>query len=71
MAHPWQKLFNKALRKSTPDENRVLEEAQALRAKNYSPQEIYDVLAHLRDALIQDKDRNILVEACDEFEKYL
>ena len=71
MAHPFEKLFTKALRSSTPQENLVLEEAQALRQKNYSVVEIYDVLTHLRDALIQDKERNILVEACDEFEKYL
>jgi hypothetical protein len=71
MAHPFEKMFEKALRKSTEGENLVLEEAEALRQKNYSVVEIYDVLNHLRDALIQDKEKNILVEACDEFEKYL
>ena len=71
MNHPFEKIFNKALRKSTPEENLVLEEAESLRAKNYSPEEIYSVLTHLRDALIQDKERNIVVEACEEFEKYL
>jgi hypothetical protein len=71
MAHPFEKIFNKALRKSTPDENLVLEEAESLRQKNYSVVEIYDVLTHLRDALIQDKEKNIVVEACEEFEKYL
>lgn len=71
MAHPWEKLFNKALRQSTEDENLVLEEAQALRAKGYSVVEIFGVLTHLRDALIQDKERNIVAEAAEEFEKYL
>lgn len=71
MAHPWEKLFNKALRQSTEDENLVLEEAQALRAKNYSVEEIYGVLTGLRDKLIQDKERNIVAEAAEEFEKYL
>lgn len=71
MTHPWEKLFSKALRKSTEDENLVFEEAQALRAKNYSVEEIYGVLTGLRDKLIQDKERNIVAEAADEFEKYL
>jgi hypothetical protein len=71
MTHPFEKMFEKALRKSTTDENLVLEQAEDLRQKGYSVEEIYSVLTHLRDALIQDKDRSILVETCDEFEKYL
>lgn len=71
MAHPFEKMFNKALRQSTPEENFVLEEAEALRQKNYSVVEIYGVLTHLRDALIQDKERDIVAQAAEEFEKYL
>ena len=71
MAHPFEKFFNKALRQSTEDENLVLEEAEDLRRKGYSPDEIYSVLVHLRDALIPDLERSIVAEACEEFEKYL
>jgi hypothetical protein len=71
MSHPFEKIFNKALRKSTLEENLVLEEAVALRQKNYSVDEIYGVLTHLRDALVQDKERNIVEQAAEEFEKYL
>jgi hypothetical protein len=71
MAHPFEKMFEKALRKSTPEENLVLEEAEALRQKNYSAVEINDVLVHLRDSLIQDKERDIVAEAVEEFDKYL
>lgn len=71
MAHPFEKMFDKALRKSTPEENLVLEEAEALRAKGYSVSEIYDVLLHLRGALVQDKDRAIVNEATEEFSRYL
>jgi hypothetical protein len=71
MAHPFEKMFEKALRKSSPDENLVLVEAEELRRKGYSVEEIYSVLTHLRDALIPDLERSILVETCDEFEKYL
>lgn len=71
MNHPFEKLFDKALKKSTPDENFVLEEAEALRQKGYSALEIHSVLLHLRDALVQDKDRAILTEATEQFERYL
>ncbi|MES2007072.1 MAG: hypothetical protein V4436_03115 [Patescibacteria group bacterium] len=69
--HPFEKMFEKALRKSTPDENLVLLEAEDLKKKGYSIDEIYGVLVHLRDALIQDKDRDILNEATEEFSRYL
>lgn len=71
MAHPFEKMFEKALRKSSEGENLVLEEAESLRKKGYSVDEIYSVLTHLRDALIPEKEVAILTEACDEFEKYL
>lgn len=47
MAHPFAQMFDKALRKSTEDDNLVLEEAEALRKKGYPVQEIYDVLKNL------------------------
>jgi hypothetical protein len=71
MTHPFEKMFTKALRNSTPEENLVLEEAEALRKKGYSVEEIHGVLTHLRDALIQDKDLEILNEATEEFSRYL
>lgn len=71
MNHPWERMFGKALKNSTPDENLVLSEAEDLRAKGYNVEEIHGVLVHLRDALIQDKDLAILSEATEEFSKYL
>ena len=71
MAHPFQKIFEKALRQSTQDVNLVLEEAESLRQKGYSPVEINDVLVHLRDALIPEKEVAILTQAVEEFDKYL
>lgn len=71
MTHPWERMFTKALRKSSEDENLVLEEAEDLRQKGYSVEEIYSVLSHLRDALIQDKEVAIVSEAAEEFSKYL
>ena len=69
--HPFEKMFEKVLKDSTEDENLVLEEAEALHKKGYSAQEIYDVLVHLRDSLIGDRDVEILSEATEEFSKYL
>lgn len=64
-------MFEKALKKSTPEDNLVLEEAEALRKKGYSVQEIYDVLDKLHRELIQDRDTEIVGEAVEEFSKYL
>jgi len=71
MAHPFSVIFEKALKKSTPDDNMVLEEAEALRKKGYSVQEIYDVLTKLERALIQDKDAAIVREAAKEFSRHI
>ena len=71
MSHPFSTMFEKALKKSTPEDNLVLEEAEALRKKGYSVQEIYDVLDKLHRELIQDRDTEIVGEAVEEFSKYL
>lgn len=71
MAHPFSIMFEKALKKSTPEENLVLEEAEQLRKKGYSVQEIYEVLQELHHELVQDKDIEIVGEAAEEFSKYV
>lgn len=69
--HPFEKMFEKALKKSTLDENLVLLEAEDLRRKGYGVDEIHGVLVHLRDSLIGDADVEILKEATEEFSRYL
>jgi len=64
-------MFEKALKKSTPDENLVLEEAEDLRRKGYGVDEIHGVLVHLRDSLIGESDVEVVAEATEEFSKYL
>ncbi len=64
-------MFEKALRKSTAEENFVLEEAEALRRKGYSVREIYDVLAKLKQELVMDRDVEVVGEALEEFGRYL
>lgn len=71
MSHPFQKIFLKALRESTPIDNIVLSEAEALRQKGYSTEEIYEVLKKLHAGLIQEEDSEIVGEALEEFERYV
>lgn len=71
MAHPFSTLLEKALKKSTSEDNLVLAEAQVLRKKGYSVHEIYEVLQKLHQGLVQDKDRDIVGEAAEEFSKYI
>jgi hypothetical protein len=71
MAHPFEKMFDKALKKSTPLDNEVLVVAEKLREKGYSPEEIGTVLKKLHKSLIQPEDSEIVGEALEEFNQYL
>ena len=71
MAHPLTKMFDLALKKSTELDNQVLKEAEKLREKGYSPQEIYTVLVKLQKSLIDKEESEIVKEAVEEFEKYV
>jgi Holliday junction resolvasome RuvABC DNA-binding subunit len=71
VAHPFSKLFDAALAQSTPGDNLLLEEAEALRAKGYSAQEIHGVLVKMQKSLIKDEDFETAKEAAEEMEKYL
>lgn len=71
MAHPFSKMFDKALKKSDPKENQVLEVAEKLRAKGYSPREIFDVLTKLQKSLIDKGEMTIVSEAIEEFVQHL
>lgn len=71
MAHPFSKLFDAALKKSTTMDNRVLAEAEQLRAKGYSTQEIYEVLRKMEKALVRSEDEEVLKEAAEEMSRYL
>lgn len=68
MAHPFSKIFEKALRKCTDDENFVLQEAIKIRKKGYSDTEICAVLTKLQKSLIDDSEASIVQEAIDSFE---
>lgn len=71
MAHPFTKMFDLALKKSTELDNQVLKEAEKLREKGYSPQEIYTVLVKLQKSLIDKEESEIVGEAVEEFERYV
>jgi len=67
MAHPFSKMFEKALKKSSSEENFVLHEAEKLRAKGYSVGEIMKVLEGCRAGRIDDTETEIVEEAIEEF----
>lgn len=71
MAHPFMKMFDKALKKSTELDNEVLVVAEKLREKGYSSEEIGSVLKKLHKSLIQPEDSEIVGEALEEFSQYL
>ena len=71
MSHPFLKIFDAALKKSTPMDNVVLKEAEKLKEKGYSAHEIYTVLSKFRQSLISDRDNEIATEAIEEFEAYI
>jgi len=67
MSHPFEKMFDRAIKKSTPLENAVLAEAERLREKGYSPEEIMAVLRKLEKSLIDKGEAEIVGEAVEEF----
>ncbi|MDB5225528.1 MAG: hypothetical protein JWL87_480 [Candidatus Adlerbacteria bacterium] len=71
MAHPFSKLFDAALRKSTPEDNVLLKEAELLRAKGYSVEEIHGVLLKMQQGLVRDQDQEVAQEAAEEISRYL
>ncbi|MFM2374435.1 MAG: hypothetical protein RLZZ234_430 [Candidatus Parcubacteria bacterium] len=73
MAHPFAKMFDIALRKSDPDDfdNKVLLEAEKLKAKGYRVSEIHEVLKKYAFGIIDDNDARVVREALEEFERYV
>jgi hypothetical protein len=71
MAHPFTKIFDQALSKSSAGENLVLAEAEKIIKKGYSPKEIFDVLTKLQKSLIDNNEADIVAEAAEEISRYL
>ncbi len=67
MSHPFTKIFEKALKKSTVDENLVFDEAIKLRKKGYSVSEIRSVLDKLQKSLSDESEEKIVGEALLDF----
>ncbi len=71
MAHPFEKMLDVAIKKSTPFENEVLKVAENLKEKGYSPEEIFTVLTKLHKSLIDKDEAEIVGEAVEEFSRYV
>jgi Holliday junction resolvasome RuvABC DNA-binding subunit len=63
MAHPFEKLFAKALSSSTEYDNQVLEVAETLVAQGYRRGEVAAVLKKYAQGLIDDGESTIVYEA--------
>jgi hypothetical protein len=71
MAHPFEKMFDRAIKESTPFSNEVLIQAEKLKEKGYSVAEIHGVLNKLHKSLIDASEAEIVGEAAEEFGRYL
>lgn len=65
------KMFDKALKKSTPEDNEVLYLAEKLKEKGYSAAEIFGVLDKLQKSLIDQTEAGVVGEAAEEMGRYL
>lgn len=63
MAHPFEKFFDAALKKSSIDENLVTKKAVELIEKGYSEKEVCTVLTKLEKSLIDEEAARIVGEA--------
>ena len=61
------KMFENALKRSTQLNNLVLVEAEKLREKGYSEDEICDVLVKLQKSLIDKEESDLVGEAIEDF----
>lgn len=66
MASPFEKLLNKALQKSSREDNRLLKEATKIVKKGYPETEIIDILQRFEHGLIDPKERAIVTDTLEE-----
>jgi hypothetical protein len=71
MAHPFIKMFDQALKKSSPEDNQVLVEAEKIIKKGYSATEVFTVLTKLQKSLIDSTEAELVGEAAEEISRYL
>lgn len=69
MVHPFETIFNRALKKSTLENNVVLREAEKMQEKGYSSHEISTVLKKMKNARIDPIEEQILEEAAVAFDE--
>ncbi len=66
MSHPFERMFEKALKKSSPEENLIIKEAAKLIEKGYRAEEVCEVLLKLEKSLIDDAEAELVREAREE-----
>ncbi len=69
MKHPWMKMFDAALRKSTLEDNLVFEKALDLKEKGYAAREIHSLLVRIEKSLVDAEEEAIVRAAATEFKE--
>jgi hypothetical protein len=69
MTHPFIKLFDAALKKSTAEDNAVYRVAAGLIAKGYRRSEVVECLVRLEKSLIDPADAVMIAAARGELEE--
>ena len=71
MVKSFYKMLYNALQDSTLENNLVLKEAEKIKDKGYSTEEIYGLLQRLQTGLIDEAETEIANEAAEEFSRHL
>lgn len=69
MAHPFESLFEKALARSTPEDNGVLNTAERLLEKGYARAEVVGVLKKMHQGRIDEREASFIHEAVETLEE--
>lgn len=69
MAHPFEKIFERALKKSDRNTNIVLKEAERILKHGYSQDEILTLLLTMQKGRLDETDSAILEETIEAIEE--
>ena len=66
MTHPFEKMLEKALGKSTQTDNQLLREAKRILDKGYREEEIIDILRSMEKGRIDDSETELVSNTIEE-----
>lgn len=69
MKHPFEKIFDDALRKSTGEDNRLTRALEELLEKGYQEDEVFRALTHFSKGLIDANEERIVADTMHTLER--